>query len=179
MNKLGNKANQSSVINKINISDIENLNNNNYFYSTLNKFHNRMESEKMIYSSFNSNNRNNSISKIKHSNYQIFLYDNDNTHTIRQSKNENIQTDKNTFNKSRRAKYDIESYCKRERNFENNDNNNRRRKQSRKPMINFYNSNIAQNVNNYETINHTSNNNIFKIKVNLIPKPYSKNISVS
>ena len=179
MNKLGNKANQSSVINKINISDIENLNNNNYFYSTLNKFHNRMESEKMIYSSFNSNNRNNSISKIKHSNYQIFLYDNDNTNTIRQSKNENIQTDKNTFNKSRRAKYDIESYRKRERNFENNDNNNRRRKQSRKPMINFYNSNIAQNVNNYETINHTSNNNIFKIKVNLIPKPYSKNISVS
>ena len=33
-------------------------------------------------------------------------------------------------------------------------------------------------MNNFETINHTSNNNIFKIKVNLIPKPYLKNESM-
>ena len=182
LNKIGNRNNQSSNIERINISDIENMNNNNYFYSTLNKFHNRMACEKMIYSSFNSNNRNNnSISKIKHNNYQILLYDNGNSNNnnIRQTKNEsNIHTDKNIFNKSRRMKNDIESYCNKNSNYENNENI-KRRKPSKKTVINFYNSNFAQNMNNFETINHSSNNNIFKIKVNLIPKPYINNVSMS
>ena len=183
MNKLGNKTNLSSNnISKINISDMDSMNNNNFFYSTLNKFHNRMACEKMIYSSFNFNNRNNnSISKINHNNYKIALYDNGNSvNNMRQIKNENnnIHTDKNIFNKSRRIKNDIESYCKKNKNYENNDNIKKRRS-SKKTVINFYNSNFAENMNNFETINHTSNNNIFKIKVNLIPKPYSKNISVS
>ena len=51
-----------------------------------------------------------------------------------------------------------------------------RKKMSRKTILNYYNSNIDHNNKNFETINHinTNNNkNIFKIKVNLIPKPYS------
>ena len=99
--------------------------------------------------------------------------------SIRQTKNEsNIYTDKNIFNKSRRMKYDIESYCNKNNNYENNDNI-KRRKPSKKTVINFYNSNFAQNMNNFETINHSNNNNIFKIKVNLIPKPYINNVSMS
>ena len=184
MNKIGNKSNLSNNnINRINLSDIDNINinNNNFFYSTLNKFHNRMACEKMIYSSFNSSNRNNnSISKINNNNYQIVLYDNGNSNNNNKreiNKENNIHTDKNIFNKSRRIKYGIESYSKKNKNYEYNDNIKKRRS-SKKTIINFYNSNLAENMNNFETINHTSNNNIFKIKVNLIPKPYLKNESM-
>ena len=179
MNKIGNKNN--TINNRINISDADNRkkNNNlyinNYFYSTLNKFHNRLASEKMLYSSFSSNNNGDSIPKVKNKN-QICLYNNiSNWNSISQIKKEkNICTDKNTFNKSKRIKYDIESYNKRTRNFESKENP-KKRKHSKKAFINYYNSNIENNNQNYETINHASNNNIFKIKVNLIPKPIQKN----
>ena len=183
MNKLGNKSNEIYMNRMINKSDFGNIqNNNNYFYSTFNKFYNRMTSEKMIYSSFSSkSNNNNSISKISNNNNinQFFLYDNfndDNSISKINKERYTYNADKNTFNKSKKIKYDIESYNKRSRNYENkeNINNINRKKMTKKNVVvNYYNLDYRSKINNYETINQENNNtnNIFKIKVNLIPRP--------
>ena len=183
MNKIDNRINSiDNKTNKINKSDLVYFQNknNNYFYSTLNKFHNRLTSEKMIYSSCNSKNKikHNHISQINTNIDQISLYNNNNQSINQIRKEKNLHTDKNNFNKSKRIKYDIESYSKRNKIYENTENN-QRKKTSKKTIINYYNSKIGNGMNNYETINHERNNNIFKIKVNLIPKPYSKYSSLS
>ena len=181
LNKLENKNNainnKNNKINKSDILNVKNRNNNNYFYSTLNKFHNRLASEKILYSSFSSTNKNeNKINPLLINNNnntnQINLY---NSRTCQIKKDKNVYTDKNNFNKSKRVEYNIESYSKRNKIYENMENIPRK-KMSRKTILNYYNSNIEHNNKNFETINHinTNNNkNIFKIKVNLIPKPYS------
>ena len=177
MNKLENKNhainNKNYKVNKSDILNLNNRNNNNYFYSTLNKFHNRLASEKILYSSFNSINKNENQNNSPLNNYsnQINFY---NTRTNQVKKDKNIYTDKNNFNKSKRVEYNIESYSKRNKIYENMEKIPRK-KLSRKTIINYYNSNIERNNKNFETINHTNdnNNNIFKIKVNLIPKPYT------
>ena len=181
LNKLGNNKainNRNNKNSKINNSDLLHLNNiniNNYFYSTLNKFHNRLSSEKMIYSSFTTKNKNNknSISK-KFTDYnQMSLYNN-NEQSISQIKKEKVTyIDKNNFNKSKRLKNNIESYSKRNKNYENIPRN----KFPEKTFFNYHNSNSNHSIKNYETINLINNDNndnkIFKIKVNLIPRPYS------
>ena len=176
MNKLENKNhainNKNYKVNKSDILNLNNRNNNNYFYSTLNKFHNRLASEKILYSSFNSINKNENQNNSPLNNYsnQINFY---NSGTNQVKKDKNIYTDKNNFNKSKRVEYNIESYSKRNKIYENMEKIPRK-KLSRKTIINYYNSNIERNNKNFETINHTNdNNNIFKIKVNLIPKPYT------
>ena len=176
MNKLENKNhvinNKNYKVNKSDILNLNNRNNNNYFYSTLNKFHNRLASEKILYSSFNSINKNENQNNSPLNNYsnQINFY---NTRTSQVKKDKNIYTDKNNFNKSKRVEYNIESYSKRNKIYENMEKIPRK-KLSRKTIINYYNSNIERSNKNFETINHTNdNNNIFKIKVNLIPKPYT------
>ena len=176
MNKLENKNhainNKNYKVNKSDILNLNNRNNNNYFYSTLNKFHNRLASEKILYSSFNSINKkeNQNNSPVNNYSNQINFY---NTRTNQVKKDKNIYTDKNNFNKSKRVEYNIESYSKRNKIYENMEKIPRK-KLSRKTIINYYNSNIERNNKNFETINHTNdNNNIFKIKVNLIPKPYT------
>ena len=181
LNKLGNNKainNRNNKNSKINNSDLLHLNNiniNNYFYSTLNKFHNRLASEKMIYSSFTTKNKNNknSISK-KFTDYnQMSLYNN-NEQSISQIKKEKVTyIDKNNFNKSKILKNNIESYSKRNKNYENIPRN----KFPEKTFFNYHNSNSNHSIKNYETINLINNDNndnkIFKIKVNLIPRPYS------
>ena len=169
----------NEINNKINESNLVNVQNNNYFYSTLNKFHNRIASEKIIYSSFSSSpkNENMSISKNNINSNQISLYINNNS-SRQIKKDKNIKTDKNNFNKSNRINYNIESYSKRNRKYENTLNIHRK-KSSKKTFINYYNSNIDYYNQNYETINQVNNNNNLKIKVNLIPRPYSKQSSLS
>ena len=161
----------NEINNKINESNLVNVQNNNYFYSTLNKFHNRIASEKIIYSSFSSSpkNENMSISKNNINSNQISLYINNNS-SRQIKKDKNIKTDKNNFNKSNRINYNIESYSKRNRKYENTLNIHRK-KSSKKTFINYYNSNIDYYNQNYETINQVNNNNNLKIKVNLIPRP--------
>ena len=171
----------NEINNKINESNLVNVQNNNYFYSTLNKFHNRIASEKIIYSSFSSSpkNENMSIPKNNINSNQISLYINKNS-SRQIKKDKNIKTDKNNFNKSNRINYNIESYSKRNRKYENTLNIHRK-KSSKKTFINYYNSNIDYYNQNYETINqvNNNNNNNLKIKVNLIPRPYSKQSSLS
>ena len=169
----------NEINNKINESNLVNVQNNNYFYSTLNKFHNRIASEKIIYSSFSSSpkNENMSIPKNNINSNQISLYINNNS-SRQIKKDKNIKTDKNNFNKSNRINYNIESYSKRNRKYENTLNIHRK-KSSKKTFINYYNSNIDYYNQNYETINQVNNNNNLKIKVNLIPRPYSKQSSLS
>ena len=101
------------------------------------------------------------------------LYNN-NEQSISQIKKEKVTyIDKNNFNKSKRLKNNIESYSKRNKNYENIPRN----KITKKTFFNYHNSNSNHSIKNYETINLINNDNndnkIFKIKVNLIPRPYS------
>ena len=172
-NTINNKNVKNSKTNKSDLLRLNNINFNNYFYSTLNKFHNRLASEKMIYSSFNIKNKNNknSITKKITDYNQISHYNID--QNISKIKKEKVYyIDKNNFNKSKRIKNNIESYSKRNKNYENVS----RKKFQEKTVFNHHNSKVNHSIKKYETINNIDNNNsnnIFKIKVNLIPRPYS------